>query len=386
MPYDSASARAAALRAANRIRRYRSKRRQSAARTLQSAWRARKRRQRGSLLARTALANRKAIKRIKSDVELKFVNNCIATSRTNYIGQILQNTPVDNYGMSQSTGDWVNAGGGATALAAAKYCPLIMNPICVGQGGTNVVTPPVPGTAIYPAGENTRVGNDIVMSHITFKITLVGSVAQTNGGNYANIVQKQKVTAVLLLDREPAKQAASLTSAAPTFSLDNISCQLYPQTPDGVLALPTLSGESKEFIRSLPEKQANPPGLATGNIGNRNLEALSFYSKDNVMGKSGRFKVLKKMSLSCYQRAGGASFQNFNGSSVPTTASATMTQKGNYKFHFAGNSFIIPDNQTLLLALYSETPTIRSAGGAVPVNYVTPPTVTVLTRFSFRDS
>lgn len=367
--------------------RFRKTRRRRAASSIQAAWRQRQKQKRGSLVSRTALANRKAIKAIKRNQELKFVNNAQCSTRTNYIGQILTNTKVDNYGMSQSSADWVLAGGAATSLpTVSKYCPLIINPIVVPQAGTLIQTGgPADGPTVT-ASENARIGNDIIMSHITFKIAMSGSVAQTNGGNYQNCVQKQTVWAMLMLDRQPAKQPPSLTTSAPVFTSNKISCQLYPQTPDGVLALPALPDSSKEYVRSLPAKTANPPGIQTGNVGQRDLSCLSFASKDYVIGKSGRFQILKKVKLSCYQRSGGAGAENFNGSSVPTCAYTSFTQKGNYKFHFGADNFVIPDNQTLLLALYSDTPTNRSAGGAVPTSYVAPPTVSVLTRFSFRDS
>lgn len=352
--------------------------------TIARGWKRYAKKKRGGLLTRTALSNRKAIKSLRRERELKFVGEAPASSRTNYIGNILSNTPVDNWGMSQSSGDWVIAGGAATSLAAPKYCPLIMNPIVVPQAGQPVV---VGSTTLNPAGENTRIGNDIQMSHCCFKITMSGSVAQTNGGNYQNVVQKQSVTALLLLDREPAPQAASLTTSTPVFEPGAVSCQLYGRTPDNLIALPTqLSGHALDQIRSCPRTTANPPGLSTGDVGNKNMEALSFYSKDNIIGKTGRFEILKKIKLTCYQREGGDSAENLNGSSVPTTASKTYTQKGKYKFHFNSDRQIIPGNQTLLLVLYSDTPTVRSFGGSTPTDYVSPPTVTVLSRFSFRDS
>lgn len=356
-------------------------RKRRAASSIQRAWRARKRRKRGSLVARTALANRRAIKSIRKDVELKFANDAVASSRTNYCGQVMTGRVVDNYGMSQSSLDWVAAGGGATQLAAAKYCPLMINPIVVYQAGQQITTAPTPLTA---ATENSRIGNDIVMSHFTAKITMVGGSANLNGGTWANVVRKQKVTALLLLDREPAKMNPGLLMPAPTFDAEAISCQLYPRTPDAELAIPGSNERRFDALRFLPQKTANPPGLATGDDGSRSLESLSFYSKDNIMGKTGRFKVLKKVSLSCYQQS-NAGIANTNGSSVKTTATKTVTLKGKYKFHFDGDTILIPGNQTILLCLYSDTPTVRSFGGAVPTDYCTPPVVTVVSRFSFRD-
>lgn len=358
--------------------------RRAAASTLQKAWRARARRKRGSLVVRTVKANRKAIKAIKRDVELKFVNSAVASARTNYIGNILSSTKVDSWGFAQSSLDWVSAGGAATQLPnSASYCPLILQPIVVPQAGQLI---PGGTTQVYASTEDTRVGNDITMSHLTMKLTMQGSYANTNGGNYLNVAQKQTVNAILVLDRDPAKAPPSLITATPQFTPENIPCQLMPRTPDNQLALPQLAGTSSvDLLKSAPLASANPPGLATGSIGSKNTDAISFYSKQHVMGPSGRFKVLKKVKLSCYQRQ-GPSGPNLNGSLAPTDNSLSLTYKGKYKFHFDADEQIIPGNQNLLIFLYSSTPTVRSAGGAVPANFVAPPTVTVLSRFSYRDS
>jgi hypothetical protein len=379
MPY------ARPYRTTSRMRRNRYRSR--AASSIQAAWRARKRRKKGSVVARTALANRRAIKRIKKNVELKFVNSAAASSRTNFCGQILSRIPLDNYGMSQSSAQWVAAGGAATTLpSAASYCPVMLNPCLVVQAGQ---TDPSAPTGTLASTENARLGNDITMSHVTFKITMVGGCAQLNAGAYENVVRKQKVTALLILDREPAKMNPTLITNAPTYGADYQSCQLYPRTPDNPSVIAGL-GSSTEHrfaqIRSLPLPSANPPGVNTADSGSKDLFAQSFYSKDSVIGKTGRFKILKKVSLSCYQQTKAlTNVENLVGSSVRTNASKSMTHKGKYKFHFSTNTQVIPDNQTLLLCLWSDTPTNRSAGGSVPLNYCDPPLVSVVSRFSFRD-
>lgn len=355
-----------------------------AATTIARAWRARMRRKRGGLVSRTALANRKAIKSIRRNIELKFVNSAVATARTNYCGQILSRVPCDNYGMSQSSTDWVSAGPAATTLPnPSSYCPLMLNPIVIHQAGQPVNS----GSSVTTAStENSRLGNDIVMSHFTAKITMVGGSATENGGAYANVVRKQKLTALLILDREPQKQNPTLSSPAPVYDPSYVSCQLYPRTPDNPSGGAGSTWSGFDQLRSLPLPTANPPGVNTGDSGSKNLEALSFYSKDNIIGKSGRFKVLKKVRLSCFQQTKALdSVENLNGSNSKTTATKTLTHKGKYKFHFDSDKALIPGNQTLLLVLYSDTPTNRSTGISVPLNYCTPPLVSVVSRFSFRD-
>lgn len=349
--------------------------RASAARSIARAWKIKKRRRRGSLLSRTALANRKAIKSIKRHTELKWVQSAVATVRTNYCGQLLGPVDVDNWCMSQSTTDWTSLPPTATQLVNTKYCPLIMNPLVIRQGGFNYS-----GT-IQPAGENARVGNDIFLSHVTFKITMTGGDASLNGGTLQNVAQRQSVTALLLLDREPVPQNATLTSTAPAFDAAVMSAQFLPRTPDSQLAIPSTTAPGFQVIKGAQKASANPPGLSNGNVATKNMDGFSFYSKDYVMGKTGRFKILKKMKLYASQYSTTGNQQSV----VSTSSTKTMTYKGRLKLHFDGDGLVIPGNQTILLCLYSDTPTIRNANGANPTQYAVPPKVTVVARVSFRD-
>ncbi len=77
--------------------------RTSAARTIQSAWRAKLRRRRGNLNTRTTLANRKAIKRLVKSRETKFLDDVQAISPTGYAGQWTSSTQVDYRGYDTST-------------------------------------------------------------------------------------------------------------------------------------------------------------------------------------------------------------------------------------------------------------------------------------------
>ncbi len=378
MPY------ARKYRTTGRMRRNR--RRARAAGSIQQAWRRRRQRKKGSVVARTALANRRAIKQIKKNVELKYAELAVASERTNYCGQILGSTKVSATGFRNTSLDWVAAGGGATVLLPdSRYCPLIMNPIVIPQAGNVTGAPP----ATYPDDFSTREGSDIILSHFTAKITMVGGVASSNNGNYLNVCQKQTITAYLLLDRHPVEQNSTFHTGAPTFEENAMSCQLYPRSPDNLLTFPgDPLAHRFDYLRQGPRfTTGNPPGLGISNDAQQNNEALSWWNKDLVRGEKGRFKLLKTLTLSCYQRAAPTG-RNLNGSSVKTTATATLTYKGKLKFHFSDDQStiaLIPDNQTLLLAFQSNCPTKRSSGGATPVNFADAPNVAVVSRVSFRD-
>lgn len=72
----------------------RRQRRTGAARSIQSAWR-RKKRAKTSLLSRTALANRKAIKSIQRSTETNMIQNVAATGANSYGGQFFRSAVGD---------------------------------------------------------------------------------------------------------------------------------------------------------------------------------------------------------------------------------------------------------------------------------------------------
>ncbi len=83
-------------RYARQARRYQRKNR--AARTIASAWRARNRRRKGGLIPRTVAANRTAIKKLKNSIENNYIANVLATPPIFFGGQVLRRTSVTNLG------------------------------------------------------------------------------------------------------------------------------------------------------------------------------------------------------------------------------------------------------------------------------------------------
>ncbi len=57
--------------------------------SISAGWKRKARRKRGSLVSRTAKANRSAIKRIKRNVDTKWVDGYEAVDANNYAGQIM---------------------------------------------------------------------------------------------------------------------------------------------------------------------------------------------------------------------------------------------------------------------------------------------------------
>ncbi len=86
--------------------RHRRSRRSSAQRTIAQAWRARNRKK-TSLLARTAKANRTAVKTLARSVETKMIELSMAQPTSNYQGQFCVRIPVDINGKDGTGFDFV---------------------------------------------------------------------------------------------------------------------------------------------------------------------------------------------------------------------------------------------------------------------------------------
>jgi len=364
---------------------YRRKRRYKPKVSNLKKWRKKLRKPRGGANTRQTLANARAIKQLKKRPELKFQNSVVASTANNFVGQNMRPTPVNNWGTVASTNDWVAAGGSATNLSAEKYCPVILRPVCCGQGK---YSPNLPNPWSSPAtldevgtGENEREGNKITMHSLHIRGLIVGGNMGANIGSYSNTQVKQRVTMVLCLDRQP--NPIQVNAGTGVYTPDAVSCQLYPPPLDTFLANP-FTRESQEPLRSIANAQtpaSTPyfgPKLLT-QIG-ADLEKQSYYSKDQVLGKSGRFKILQKKSFTVMQTP-----TNTLTLSSRCTTPFSWTYKSRHKFHFASDRAITPTNQCLLLFVYSDTPVMRSANGAAPLNGIAPPYVTTVMRFQWKD-
>lgn len=390
-----------------RRRRY-PRRRRRAAGTIQRAWRRRARRKKGGLVARTAKANFRAIKKLKRTPELKFSNSFIATQRTMWCGQIISNQKVDSMGYPSDTRDYVAAGLG-NQLPDSAYLPLVMQPWVIQQAG-NIPTNAAAGTAPAGSTEATRVGNWVKHYNTIFKLTLQGSLSSLNGGLYANAPQKQSLYAYFVLDTDPGREAPELNSAAPVQNNIYIPSRLYPpSTADSLVAngLATGGGLNRnlpqfEWIRSGPKisgyssttSGSVPPGLNTGTLADNSLHGVSYYSKDFI-GKDKRFRVLKVVKMSCNQQnppMGTTAPLVGALPSLKTTMQKTVVIKGNYKLQFDGDKRLVPSNHNLLVFFASNVATPATAIATPPAtptisaDYVAAPSVTCTARVQFRDS
>lgn len=356
-------------------------------------WKKKLRKPRGSANTRQTLANAKAIKKLKNVPELKFQNSIIASTANNFVGTQMHPTKVSNWGLPQSTADWVTAGAAAINLAPASYCPMILRPVACLQGKVSGNAPnpwATPATlGNLGSGETNRVGNKITMHSLHVRGVITGGLLSRNIGAYAGVQARQKVTMVLVLDRQP--NPVQVNAATGVFDSTAISCNLYPPPIDTYNAIPTgYSKESQEPLRSIQNSGAP---MTTPYYGPKFLTQLSadtekqsYYSKDQVLGPSGRFKILKKKTYVVQQSPSTLGAGSTVGA-VNTKCSApfSWTYKSRHKFHFGSDQALTPTNQCLLLFVYSDTPVVRSANGAAPLSGIEPPYVSFTNRFQWKD-
>lgn len=165
MPYNS------------RQTRYRRKRRgASSSKTLKKGWKQRARRQKGGLVARTALANRKQIKRINKSIETKMIELPTCTAANSWRGQNLVRISVDINGQDPASG-----------------APLVMKPFAeLSQGDTSAE----------------RTGDWVKVKSLTYKVffeSVTGLLPETN-----------RMGLIVVLDRQPTNSVIpSLTGVVP---------------------------------------------------------------------------------------------------------------------------------------------------------------------------
>lgn len=155
--------------------------RSGAAKTIQSAWRTRKRKQFG-LNTRTTLANRRAIKTLKKAREVKSLETIQATLINNFGGQYLRSTAVDINGQDTT--------------------------------GANLVLKPTRGL-VQGLGPHDRIGNDVKMRRVTFKFYIEAPTAAL-----APIVEEYNEVCVLIcLDTAPNTVSAPMLGGGNSGSL-----------------------------------------------------------------------------------------------------------------------------------------------------------------------
>ena len=342
------------------------KRRRAAASTLQRAWRNRARRRKGGLVTRTALSNRRAIKRIKSNVEVKYLTKGSAQESNNWTGQTAVAYPdcagCSNQLLGLSTSTPSTQG---TAPAAFNFRPFVLRPLYCKQGDE----------------EGQRISEYINMKWINIKGSVTAwSSSQNgqapNGNNYSARNMMQKMRIFVVLDTAPVPWDGAMSpmvyqdNANPGFLYD------MKNTPGTYGVNPITQANCLEFLRSGPKP---PFGSIDADLSN-DPYATSYYENDYVQSRKfrkKRFKILKVLTLNVQQPS------NEN-TSVPTRRNFSMTLKLPYKFQYINKEALLPTNQEILIFAASDTRVpIGNADNTAPICV---PKLKIQCKVAFSDT
>lgn len=277
----------------------------SAARSIARAWRVRKRR-RSSLLTRTALSNRRRIKKLSRDVETKFAQNSIANSNNDWASGLCCG------GMTpDETGQWVDYQQppvGGVYPNGPFACDL-----CVLQQGVESYK---------------RVGAWIQMKSLTLKY-IITSDAKTPLTLFGLL---------LVHDSAPAQGGQALgevlkrTGGAPLTSQANAMCMSF-------LNEDNFGKEGRYKI--LKHIKHRIGGYAKNVAGTTvpNIQTASAGTTPDVYGNVTRASYLPYMPASSQK-------------GHPISVSRSVTIKTPYKINYGNESGVTPQNQTVFLMAY----------------------------------
>lgn len=353
-------------------------RRREAAQTLQAAWRRRKRRQRGSLLQRQALSNRRGIKAINRKIETKYATAAVALDTNNYTGQQLTVAGLDCCGFPNQLANVnaFNAQTQGTINPNWSSNSVVMRP-CVVKNGI---------------GEGQRVGEDIHMTWLNIKGSVSAYSSGINGTSNVNAVswadkpRKMKVRLVVVLDTQPVGWEPIPSPGAQVYQPVYQPGYLYNNT--GAItnfpAFPaTLTQQNKEYLRGLSKAPFGAYGADTS----VDPWSQSYYENNFVQSKHGnktaRFKVLRTLTLELQQPYLGGSTDVSTGHS---RKNFSMTIKAPYRLHYPEPTSQLPDNQELLIFMASD---VKMTSPTNPSDITPPictPKVHIQCKLAFKDA
>ena len=348
------------------FRRKRRYRRNYAASTIQSAWKRRQRRKKGSLLSRTALANRKAIKQIHKNIDTKYVMNYRASDLNNFHGQIFETTSI------------TSRGGSAVQGVAQDFKYQILSPCVIPHELNLAQTSAVPSHAVV-AGTNTRNDSWVQMKSLTIKYKIRAGQANNNDNDLQGVCQPQKGYMWVVLDKAPPNTTDLVASGtaggwAPNFQsailFPKLSTCPYPQQPS--------EGYGSENW-DMPVRTQTPFADKT------NPSHFSWTNPRTGFGPRCRFKLLKRkvFHLSQKDRNVDNNHPPPLGKQYPTEIEGQLTLKGNYKFHYGNIETMLPDNQRIYVFLTSNVPHIPAIGS---LSVQDPPGAQLWMKLRYKDT
>ena len=273
-----------------------SKARKGSNKPISKAW-TDKNRAKKTLAERTMLANRRAIRTINKQTEVKKISSITdSTAQTGF--QVCNQVRINNKGCVGDT---------ATSF--------LMSP-CGIRDYDNVHSPPIQADATPTGGgEFQRVGRQVTMNSISFKFKVESTSSADNSPEYL----QQYVDIFIVLDREPSN---------------------IPAEPNALTLLKTLTDEGSAIVNPDP--------------------AMCFYDTDLVNKKS-RFNVVHRKRLwvespdTAYNDpvppTGPLSTRVY-----PRSRVYSYTLKARYKLDYEADDNTTPQNQRVLVLAMSNVP------------------------------
>ena len=346
--------------------------RASAASTLQRAWRRKRAKKKPSVVVRQVLANKRNLKILKKDIEVKRADSIVATPDTNYAGHILQQTQIDSYGFAQSTALWNTSSSGGFLTQPSLYQTVALCPLWTTQGVDETLN---------------RIGNDITMRSLTAKIVVFGGDGALNGGRWVNTPVLQKMRVYAILDKEPNPANSTLSTTPSAYQFVAQMGQMFNYNPVwNNTALPGLTVFQQpqlDAIFGILRSSANPPGLATNAVGvaQRFLVDQAYRNRDLI--DKDRFRILAVKDFKVSQMANHPT----TGTDRPFNCvkSHTMVLKQPFRFHYNSSKEVLPSNQRVYLLAVSDCATQRGSPATPVADYIDPPSIQMNCRFQYTD-
>lgn len=357
-----------------------------------------KNKKRSSLALSVAEKALKKAEALEEETELKFYGSAVAKTDNNNIGQVIKIKNLNNYCQDLSPIDFYDANTGEFFVPPDNlWSPCIYCPLLVYQG----------------PGEHQRLGNEIVMSHLTIKGRIQAHTCDENLGFNKYVPIVQKVHMLVILDTDPTRQNTvgnAYQKAAVPFQLFPCQADNPLKTDAAVQADPNIYQQNVANVytgwnisaEGIGQQAGIPlPGLTASR--NNDLLSMSYQSKDFTNCTNPRFKILHRSTYTVQQGALGDIAGNapgrFSGTKgeqyLPSSRQVSVTVKAPYRFKFYNDDKEIPINQSIYIALCSDTPCSHVPSGgtdtppfpALPVgDFVIGPSVGLSCRFSFKDA
>lgn len=366
--------------------------------SLKSKLKQQNRKNKGSLALQTAKSALRKVEELEDNVELKYMNSFTCQTDSNNAGQLFTAKFVNNYAQSFNPTDFLNSATGSVQTPGADlWMPTIINPIYIEQG----------------IEENERIGNSIILSHITIKGKVTAWPANNNYGHNQYVPCNQRVYMYVVLDRDPVPENSDLSQ----YELASVPFQVFSCQTDNPLITqaptsdPNIYAKQSQNLLSAPRVTSGglytPPLQATRN---QDHIATSFQSKDFTNCTESRFKILHKSHYDVQQSCEGGNPVNSTGPYpayrytgtkgevfMKPTRNFSVTVKAPYKFRFEDDANKAPCNQCLYVIFLSDVPTnhlpssVEDTSVTPSVWYIAdditlPPSVSCVIRTSYKDA